>query len=91
MLKVPDVIQVTDLRQDAAAALEFVRRSRRPVVITARGRAMTVLLSIDAYQQREHERELLLALARGEQEIAAGKGHTLASVLADADRLLATD
>ncbi len=91
MPKVPDIIPVTDLRQDAAAALKRIRRSRRPVVITQRGRPAAVMLSIDAYEQREHERELLRLLARGEREIAAGKGHTLASVLADADRLLATD
>jgi len=91
MPKVPDIIPVTDLRQDPAAALKRVRRSRGPVVITQRGRPAAVMLSIDAYEQREHERELLRLLARGEREIAAGKGHTLASVLADADRLLATD
>jgi prevent-host-death family protein len=91
MPKVLDIIPVTDLRQDAAAALKRVRSSRRPVVITQRGRAAAVMLSIDAYEQREHERELLRVLARGEREIAAGKGHTLTSVLAEADRLLATD
>lgn len=91
MSKVPDIIPVTDLRQHAAAALKRVRSSRRPVVITQRGRAAAVMLSIEAYEQREHERELLRLFARGEQEIAKGEGQDLASVLAEADRLLATD
>lgn len=91
MPKVLDIIPITDLRQDAAAALKRMRSSRRPVVITQRGRAAAIMLSIEAYEQREHERELLRLFARGEQEIAKGEGHDLASVLAEADRLLATD
>lgn len=59
MPKVLDIIPVTDLRQDAAAALKRVRSSRQPVVITQRGRATAVILSIEAYERSEHERELL--------------------------------
>ena len=91
MSKLSDIIPVTDLRQDAAAALERARRSRGPVVITQRGRAAAVLMSVEAYEQAESERELLRLLARGEREIAAGKGHDLARVLAEADQLLARE
>lgn len=91
MPKVPAIIPITDLRQDAAAALKRVRTSRQPVVITQRGRAAAVMLSVEAYEDREHERELLRLLARGEREIAEGKGHDLASVLAEADSLLAAE
>lgn len=88
MPKVPDIIPVTDLRQDAAAALERVRATKRPLVITQRGRAAAVMLSVEVYERAEHEREILRLLARGEREIAAGKGHNLDAVLAEADRLL---
>ncbi len=91
MRKVPAIIPVTDLRQDAAAALKRVRASRQPVVITQRGRAAAIMLSVEAYEDREHERELLRLLARGEREIAEGKGHDLAGVLAEADALLAAE
>lgn len=43
----------------------------------------------EAYARAEQDRELLRLLARGEKEIAAGKGHSLAAVLAEADALLA--
>jgi prevent-host-death family protein len=88
MPKVPNIIPVTDLRQDAAAALKRLQASRQPVVITQRGRAAAVLLSMEEYERGEHERQLLRALARGEQEIAAGKGFDLDAVLAEADTLL---
>jgi len=89
MASVPDIIPITDLRQDAAAALRRVRSSRQPVVITQRGRAAAVLLSLEAYERSEQERQILGLLARGEQEIKAGKGFDLDEVLAQADNLLA--
>jgi prevent-host-death family protein len=89
MAKVPDIIPITDLRHGAAAALKHLQLSKQPVVITQRGRAAAVLLSVEAYQRGEHELQLLRLIARGEQEIAAGKGFDLDSVLAEADALLA--
>lgn len=91
MPKMPDIMPVTDLRQDAAAALKRVRNSKQPLVVTQRGRAAAVILSVDAYERAEHERQLLRLLARGEREIAKGKGHALDAVLAEADELLAED
>ena len=88
MAKVPTIIPITDLRQDAAAAIKRAKDAREPIVITQRGRATAVMLSIETYEQAEYERELLLQLARGEREIEQGKGFSLDSVLADADRLL---
>lgn len=89
MASMPDIIPVTDLRQDAAAALKRVKSSRQPVVITQRGRAAAVLLSLEAYQRSEHERQILRLLARGDQETKAGRGFDLDEVLAEADNLLA--
>ena len=89
MARVPATIPVTDLRQDAAAALKRARTSRQPVVITQRGRAAAVLISIEAYKAGEHERHLLRLLAKGDREITVGDGHDLDFVLADADELLA--
>jgi hypothetical protein len=44
---------------------------------------------MEAYERSEHERQLLHLLARGEQEITAGRGFELDEVLAEADALLA--
>jgi prevent-host-death family protein len=88
MAKIPTIIPVSDLKQDAAGVLKELRGSNEPVFITQRGRAAAVLMSIDAYQHSETQRDILLLLARGEQEIASGVGHALDSVLAEADVLL---
>ena len=88
MGRVPNIIPVTDLRQDAASVLRRVRDSKEPFFITQRGRAAAVMVSAEVYERAEHDRELLRLLARGEKEIAAGKGVGLAAVLAEADALL---
>lgn len=89
MPKIPEIVPITDLRQDAAAVLERVRRSTRPVVVTQRGRAAAIMISPEAFERSENEREILKRLARGEREISRGKGFDLDSVFAEADELLA--
>jgi prevent-host-death family protein len=89
MPKVPDIIPITDLREDAATALKRLRATKQPLVITQRGRAVAIMVSVEAYERAEHERQILLLLARGEREIRTGKGHDLDEVLGEADRLLA--
>ena len=89
MATVPDIIPVSDLRQDAAGTLRRVNRSRQPLVVTQRGRATAVLIGIEAYQRSERERTILKLLAQGEREIRAGRGADLDEVLAEADALLA--
>jgi prevent-host-death family protein len=91
MAKIPEIIPISDLRQDAANVLKSVCATKQPVVITQRGRACAVMLSIDAYERSEYERLLLLQLARGEKEIAKGVGHDLEQVLSEADELIAAE
>jgi prevent-host-death family protein len=86
--KLPTVIPVSDLEQDATSVLERLRHSGAPAVITQRGREAAVLIDIESFRRSEMEREILAALARGEQEIAEGIGFDLDAVLAEADRLL---
>ncbi len=90
-MKIPDIIPVTDLRQDAATVLKRLQGSAGPLVVTQRGRAVAVMQRIDAYEKSENERELLCLLAAGEKEITVGEGHTLASVMKEADALLGDD
>ncbi len=91
MGKISKIIPISELRQDAARVLKLVKNSKEPLVITQRGRAAAVMLSVEAYERTEHERELLRLLAKGEKEIEAGEGYGLDSVLAEVDALLADD
>jgi prevent-host-death family protein len=88
MGKLPNLVPISDLRQDAAKVLKQVRESKEPLIITQRGRAAAVMLSVESFERSERDKELLRLLARGEREIAAGKGYDLKAVLAEADALL---
>ena len=88
MGKLLNIIPVSDLRQNAAKVLKQLKNSKEPFIITQRGRAAAVMLSIETFKQSEHERELLSLLAKGEREIGIGEGYDLEAVLAEADSLL---
>jgi len=88
MATVPDIVPISDLRQDASGVIKRAAASQQPVFITQRGRAAAVMVSAQAYERTQHELEILRLLARGEAEIEAGSGHELADVLAEADQLL---
>ena len=82
------IIPVSDLRQDAAKIMKHLQDSKEPVIITQRGRAAAVMISVEAYKQSEHDKELLRLLAKGDREIEIGEGYNLNNVLAEADALL---
>ncbi len=88
MDKLPNIIPISDLRQNAASVVKRAAASRNPLVITQRGRAAVVMVSLENYERSRHELELLRLLARGEKEIEAGKGYDLDAVLAEANSLL---
>ena len=82
------IVQLRNLRQDAAEVLRQVQASKDPVVITQRGRAAVIMVSVREYERAEYERQMLQALLKGEREIAAGQGYDLDDVLAEADAIL---
>ncbi len=88
MARIPAIIPVSDLRHGVAEVLRKINDTKEPIVITQRGRAAAVLLSVGEYEKTMYERDLLLSLVRGEKEIQQGKGFTLDEVMSDADTLL---
>jgi prevent-host-death family protein len=88
MNTIPPIIPISDLRQDAAAVLKSIKNSDQPTVITQRGRAVAIMLSVESYEQSLHDKELLMLLAKGEKEIQTGEGYELDIVLGEADSIL---
>jgi prevent-host-death family protein len=88
MPKTPKISAISDLRQKASDVLKDISASRQPVFITQRGRAAAVMVSMQAYEESQHELYILRLLARGEKEIEAGAGYDLDGVLKEADRFL---
>jgi prevent-host-death family protein len=88
MPKTPKIIPISDLRKNASDVVKEISASKQPVFITQRGRAAAVMVSMQAYEESQHELDILRLLARGEKEIEAGAGYELDEVLKEADRLL---
>ncbi len=89
MGKLANIIPVSDLRQDAAKLLKKLNKNHEPLIITQRGRAVAVLIGVEAYEKSEREKELLMLLAKGDREVEFGEGYDLNTVLAEADAILA--
>ncbi len=88
MPKAPKIIPISDLRQKASDIVKGISLSGEPVFITRRGRSAAVMVSMRAYEESQHELDILRLLARGEKEIEAGAGYELEDVLKEADRFL---
>lgn len=87
-MSIPDIIPISELRQDAAGVIRRMKAERRPVVITQHGRASAVLVSAEEFNRSEREREILRSLAIGEAEIAQGQGSDLAAVFEKARQVM---
>ena len=80
MSRAPDSVAVSDFHQDPAGELKRMKGRRSPLVITQRGRAAAIMMSVEAYERGQHERLMLHRLALGEREIRARKGAGLRRV-----------
>lgn len=88
MRSTPKIIPISDLRQNASDIVKGVSKNKQPVFITQRGRAAAVMVSVEAYEESQHEMDILRLLAKGEKEIEAGVGYDMDEVLKEADRYL---
>ena len=67
-----DVHSLTDLKTRASALVEQVRRSRRPVLLTRRGRGVAVLLNLEEYECLVDRAAFVEAVEEGAKAAAAG-------------------
>jgi prevent-host-death family protein len=71
-----DVKQVSDLKSRSAEIIDQVRRTRRPVLLTRRGRGVAVLVDVEEYETLVERQEFLEAVAEGVQAAAEGNLHS---------------
>lgn len=88
MSAVPNIVPISELRQDASSIVKRASATGDPVFITQHGRASAVLVSAGTYERTQRELQILRLLAQGEADIQAGVGFDLGVVMAEADALL---
>jgi PHD/YefM family antitoxin component YafN of YafNO toxin-antitoxin module len=88
MPKTPQIIPISDLRQNASNSAKGIEASKEPVLITQRGRVAAVMVNMEMYETSQYELDILHLLARGEKEIEAGIGLEIGKVFKEADLFL---
>ena len=68
-----DLVPVNEFRANMAGYLKRVSESRRPLVITQRGRATAVLVDPATLDELEEGREVVRNVMRGLEDAAAGR------------------
>jgi prevent-host-death family protein len=67
-----DITPVTDFRAKAAELIQKIKKTRRPLILTQRGRSAAVVEDIREYENRLERLELLDAIVRGLQAVEKG-------------------
>ncbi len=71
-----DVRPITDLKQRAAEVVDHARKTRRPVLLTRRGRGVAVLLDVEEYEALNDRATFIEAVAAGAEAAQAGDLHS---------------
>jgi prevent-host-death family protein len=79
-----DVHPLTELKTRASALVDQVRRSRRPVLLTRRGRGVAVLIDLEEYERLVDRAAFIEAVEEGARAAAEGNLHSHA----EAERIL---
>jgi antitoxin YefM len=69
-----DIRSLSEFRANAAAFVQQVRSTRRPLVLTQHGRGAAVLLDVTEYERLIEQVELLQEVQSAEQQLAEGRG-----------------
>lgn len=78
-----DVQPLSSFRANAAAFLDQVRATKRPLVITQHGRSAAILLGVDEYEALIEEVELVRDIRQARSELAGGEGLVHEEVVAE--------
>ena len=77
-----DIIPLTDLKTNPGRVVRQVAESRRPVLLTSRGRGVAVVQSVAEYEAAEEEREFMRAVVQGIADVEAGREVSIEEVRA---------
>ena len=72
-----DVITIGDLKVNPGRVLNQVSVTRRPVLLTTRGRGVAVVQSVADYEKSEEERAFMRAVVEGLADLEDKRGISL--------------
>jgi len=69
-----DIQPLSDFRAGAASFIRQVNETRRPIVITQRGKGVAVVVDVAEYESMQEKIELLEEVQKAETQFSAGLG-----------------
>ncbi len=78
-----DVQPLSAFRANAAAFLDQVRSTKRPLVLTQHGKSAAVVLDVDQYESLVDEIEVIRDIRQAKAELARGEGIPHEEVVAE--------
>ena len=75
-----DVVPLTDLKAHPGRLVKHVVESRRPVLLTRRGRGVAVVQSVTEYESAQEERAFMRAVVEGLCDLEQGPEISLGEV-----------
>lgn len=87
---IEDIRSVTELKRNTREIIEHARRTGRPVILTANGKADAVLMDAETYERQLGTANLAALLAAGEADITAGRTRPARAFIREFKRARAT-
>lgn len=75
-----DVVPLGDLKVNPGRIVNQVGKTRRPVLLTSRGRGIAVVQALSEYEAQTEEREFLRGVVQGLVDLDEGRESDLADV-----------
>ncbi|NPA72800.1 MAG: type II toxin-antitoxin system Phd/YefM family antitoxin [Gammaproteobacteria bacterium] len=69
-----DIQPLSDFRANTASFIRQINETRRPIVITQRGKGVAVVMDVSEYEAMQERIELLEEIQKSEAQISAGLG-----------------
>ena len=77
-----DVITLSDLKVNPGRVLKHVSETKRPALLTRRGRGVAVVQDLDEFERGEEERSFMRAVIHGLIDLEEGREVSLAEARA---------
>ena len=69
-----DIRPLSEFRAEVASFVKHIRGTRRPMVLTQRGRGVAVLMDVHEFELMQERLEILEDIYRAEEQLAVGEG-----------------
>lgn len=75
-----DIVPISDLKINPGRIVNQIDKTRRPVLLTSRGRGVAIVQSLKDYEARAEEQVFLRGVVQGLMDIEEGREISLADV-----------